>query len=71
LMDTVIVQWPVWRCSCRLGEGWPPHEVSQPGLLHAQLRRGIEGSSLILNIATWESVEALRNDYRQEVFQKP
>ncbi len=70
LMDTVIVPngqhdavLAVWEKDGHLMK-------SQPGFLHAQLHKGIEGSNLILNIATWESVEALRNAYQQEIFQK-
>ncbi|KAF7181812.1 hypothetical protein CNMCM7691_001109 [Aspergillus felis] len=69
-MDTVIVPngqhdavFAVWEKDGHLMK-------SQPGFLHAQLHKGIDNSNLILHIATWESVEALRNAYQQETFQK-
>lgn len=42
--------------------GWQQDSAfmkSCPGFIRAQLHRGTAGSQLVLNIATWESTEAL------------
>jgi quinol monooxygenase YgiN len=41
----------------------------QPGLISAQLHRGIAGSSLFMNYIVWESVEAFRRGYELPEFQ--
>lgn len=70
LMDTLVVPngqhaevLAIWEKDSHLMK-------SQPGFLSAQLHKGIENSNIILNIATWESTEALRTAYKQDVFQK-
>jgi quinol monooxygenase YgiN len=35
----------------------------QPGLISAQLHRGIAGSSLFMNYIVWESVDAFKHGY--------
>jgi heme-degrading monooxygenase HmoA len=42
---------------------------NQPGLISAQLHRGIAGSSLFMNYIVWESVDAFRNGYELPEFQ--
>jgi heme-degrading monooxygenase HmoA len=41
----------------------------QPGLISAQLHRGIGGSSVFLNYAVWESTEHFRNASNNPEFQ--
>jgi quinol monooxygenase YgiN len=41
----------------------------QPGLISAQLHRGIAGSSLFMNYIIWESVGAFRRGYELPDFQ--
>ena len=41
----------------------------QPGLISAQLHRGIAGSSLFMNYIVWESVDAFRRGYELPEFQ--
>ena len=41
----------------------------QPGFISTQLHQGIGGSSVIVNVAVWESVEAFRNAFSQPEFQ--
>jgi heme-degrading monooxygenase HmoA len=41
----------------------------QPGLISAQLHRGIAGSSLFMNYIVWESVEAFKDGYELPEFQ--
>lgn len=41
----------------------------QPGLLSAQLHRGIAGSSTFFNYAVWESVEKFRAAFSNPEFQ--
>jgi len=41
----------------------------QPGLISAQLHRGIAGSSLFMNYIIWESVDAFRRGYELSEFQ--
>jgi len=41
----------------------------QPGLISAQLHRGIAGSSLFMNYIVWESVSAFRGGYELPEFQ--
>ena len=41
----------------------------QPGLISAQLHRGIAGSSLFMNYIIWESVDAFRRGYELPEFQ--
>lgn len=36
----------------------------QPGLISAQLHRGIAGSSLFMNYIVWESTDAFRHGYQ-------
>jgi heme-degrading monooxygenase HmoA len=40
----------------------------QPGFISAQLHRGIGASTLFLNYAVWESVEAFRTAFGQPEF---
>ena len=42
---------------------------SKPGFISTQLHRGIAGSSVFLNTAVWESVEAFRNAFGDPMFQ--
>jgi quinol monooxygenase YgiN len=41
----------------------------QPGFISAQLHRGIGGSSVFLNYAVWESVQAFRDAFGDPQFQ--
>jgi heme-degrading monooxygenase HmoA len=41
----------------------------QPGFISTQLHRGTAGSSTFLNIAVWESAEALGRAFRSPEFQ--
>jgi heme-degrading monooxygenase HmoA len=41
----------------------------QPGLISAQLHRGIAGSSLFMNYIVWESVDAFKHGYELPEFQ--
>lgn len=41
----------------------------QPGLISAQLHRGIAGSCLFMNYIVWETVEAFRHGYELPEFQ--
>jgi heme-degrading monooxygenase HmoA len=41
----------------------------QPGLISAQLHRGIAGSSLFMNYIVWESTDAFRHGYQSPEFQ--
>ena len=45
------------------------HMRKQPGLISAQLHRGIAGSSLFMNYMIWESAEAFRRGYELPDFQ--
>ena len=42
---------------------------TKPGFIATQLHRGIAGSSVFLNHAVWESVEAFRNAFADPHFQ--
>jgi quinol monooxygenase YgiN len=45
-------------------EAWKPDAAyfkSQPGLISAQLHRGIGGSGVLINYAIWESTAAFRD----------
>lgn len=42
---------------------------AKPGFISTQLHRGIAGSSVFLNTAVWESVEAFRNAFADPAFQ--
>jgi heme-degrading monooxygenase HmoA len=42
---------------------------SQPGCIATQLHKGTAGSQLIVNVAVWESTEALFAAFRQPQFQ--
>jgi heme-degrading monooxygenase HmoA len=41
----------------------------KPGFISTQLHRGVNGSSVCLNYAVWEWVEAFRNAFRDPDFQ--
>ena len=41
----------------------------QPGLISAQLHRGIAGSSLFMNYIVWETVDAFRRGFELPEFQ--
>ncbi len=41
----------------------------QPGYISTQLHRGIGGSTTFINVAVWESVDAMRNAVSTEEFQ--
>jgi quinol monooxygenase YgiN len=41
----------------------------QPGLISAQLHRGIAGSSLFMNYIVWESIDAFKHGYELPEFQ--
>ncbi|MFD4603079.1 antibiotic biosynthesis monooxygenase family protein [Streptomyces sp. NPDC058464] len=43
---------------------------AQPGLVSAQLYRGIGDSHVLTNVAVWESLSALRNAFNTPEFQK-
>jgi len=43
---------------------------AHPGLLSAQLHRGIAGSCTFLNYAVWESLEAFRDAFSNPAFQQ-
>jgi heme-degrading monooxygenase HmoA len=42
---------------------------TKPGFISTQLHRGITGSTVFLNTAVWESVEAFRNAFGDPAFQ--
>lgn len=42
----------------------------QPGYISTQLHRGIAGSTVFMNYAVWESVEAFRNAFNHPDFQE-
>ena len=41
----------------------------QPGFISTQLHRGIGGSSVLVNVAVWESVDAFRRAFANPEFQ--
>ncbi len=41
----------------------------QPGFISTQLHRGIAGSAVLVNVAVWESAEALRTAFFSPEFQ--
>jgi heme-degrading monooxygenase HmoA len=41
----------------------------KPGFISTQLHRGVNGSSVFLNYAVWESMEAFRNAFSDPQFQ--
>lgn len=41
----------------------------QPGFISTQLHRGIGGSSVLVNVAVWESVDAFRRAFSNPEFQ--
>ncbi|WP_059008576.1 antibiotic biosynthesis monooxygenase family protein [Streptomyces specialis] len=43
---------------------------SRPGFLSAQLHRGTAGSNLLLNVAVWESTEALADAFADPAFHR-
>ncbi|MGK5530966.1 antibiotic biosynthesis monooxygenase family protein [Streptomyces sp. URMC 129] len=43
---------------------------SRPGFLSAQIHRGTAGSNLLLNVAVWESTEALADTLADPAFQR-
>jgi heme-degrading monooxygenase HmoA len=43
---------------------------SQPGFISTQLHRGIGGSTTFMNVAVWESAEALGEAFRSPEFQQ-
>ena len=45
------------------------HLKQQPGFISAQLHRGIAGSTVFLNHAVWESVQAFRDAFGDPQFQ--
>jgi heme-degrading monooxygenase HmoA len=45
------------------------HLKQQPGFIAAQLHRGIAGSTVLCNLAVWESVQAFRNAFADPQFQ--
>lgn len=53
----------------RAWEGDARYFKEQPGFISAQLHRGIEGSSVFLNYAVWESVGAFRAAFGNPAFQ--
>lgn len=40
-----------------------------PGFISAQLHRGIGDSNVLVNVAIWESISALREGFRSDAFQ--
>ncbi len=42
---------------------------AQPGFISTQLHRGIGGSSVLVNVAVWESVGAFRRAFSNPAFQ--
>jgi heme-degrading monooxygenase HmoA len=56
----------------RLLEAWAVDAAylkRKPGFISAQLHRGVGGSSVFLNYAVWESVEAFRSAFADPEFQ--
>ena len=45
------------------------HREQQPGFISTQPHQGIGGSSVIVNVAVWDSVEAFRNAFGKPEFQ--
>ncbi len=45
------------------------HLKTKPGFISTQLHRGIAGSSVFINHAVWESVEAFRSAFADPHFQ--
>jgi heme-degrading monooxygenase HmoA len=45
------------------------HLKQQPGFIAAQLHRGIAGSTVLCNLAVWESVQAFRDAFGDPQFQ--
>ena len=41
----------------------------QPGFISTQLHRGIAGSTVLVNVAVWESVDAFRRAFSNPEFQ--
>ena len=64
-MDTDDVDWflRVWSDDAAFMK-------RQPGYICAQLHRGTAGSATFVNVATWESAEALRVAFTSAEFQK-
>ncbi len=57
----------------RLQEAWASDAAfmkRQPGFISTQLHRGIGGSSVLVNVAVWESVEAFRAAFGDPTFQE-
>ena len=56
----------------RLQEAWASDAAfmkRQPGFISTQLHRGIAGSSTFVNVAVWESAQALRAAFVSPEFQ--
>ena len=56
----------------RLMETWAADAAlmkRQPGFISTQLHRGIGGSSVLVNVAVWESVDAFRRAFANPEFQ--
>lgn len=43
---------------------------AQPGLLSGQLHKGVAGNNVYVNVAHWESADALRKAFKSDEFQK-
>ena len=56
----------------KLMEAWADDAAlmkRQPGFISTQLHRGIGGSSVLVNVAVWESVDAFRRAFSNPEFQ--
>ncbi len=56
----------------RLLQAWAADAAlmkAQPGFISTQLHRGIGGSSVLVNVAVWESVDAFRRAFGNPEFQ--
>jgi heme-degrading monooxygenase HmoA len=57
----------------RLREVWADDAAfmkRQPGFISAQLHRGIAGSATFMNVAVWESADALADAFRSPEFRE-
>lgn len=58
LMDAVIKNW----------QEDSDFMKAQPGYISAQLHRGVAGSNLLMNVAVWESTQALARAFADPAF---
>jgi hypothetical protein len=55
--------------SCSRGPNTPPFIKQQPGYISTRLHRGIAGSSTFIDVAVWESAQALGKAFGSPEFQ--